>query len=233
MIPANQSVFNTVKQLVEAGQQAFANMSPDRKWVCVQFQRHLSMCSNSNGSLDNLREYLYQALLKFCNQAAGAPVYIGLPWLIIKACASNLSDLKKFAMTWSSLPAPFMLDRECFRGCISELFPEHESKVVIMPYDPKHHHAYRPFLNVLVLHLFGLLAKTNPKLDWADKSTQNSLLHHNVVDNFLYYPMGYLVTGEFEDYLLQDAEHQSLVPKAIAKFVNDPKRCTLYLNYDA
>ena len=37
MIPANQSVFNTVKQLVEAGQQAFANMSPDRKWVCVQF----------------------------------------------------------------------------------------------------------------------------------------------------------------------------------------------------
>ena len=37
MIPANQSVFNTVKQLVDAGQQAFTAMTPDRKWVCVQF----------------------------------------------------------------------------------------------------------------------------------------------------------------------------------------------------
>jgi hypothetical protein len=160
-------------------------------------------------------------------------VYIGLPWLTIKACASNLSGLKKFAMTWSSLPAPFMLDRECFRECISELFPEHEAKVVTMPYDPKHHHAYRSFLNALVLHLFGLLAKTNPALDWADRNTQNSLLHHNVLDNFLYYPMGYLVSAEFEDYVLQDTEHQSLVQKAIGKFVNNPKGCTLYLSYDA
>ena len=190
------------------------------------------MCSNSNGSLDELRGFLETALLKFCNHKAGAPVYIGLPWTQIKSYSNNLACLKNFGMTWSSLPVPLMLDKECFRECVAELFPDHDKKVKKMDFDPMHHHAYSSFLKTTVLYLFGLLAKTNPTLDWAQRHVQNTLLLENVLDNFLYYPMGLLISDEFETYLQTDQEHLNMVPKALKSFINEPKRCGLFNEYE-